>query len=120
MPANTPKGYPYPLGTDRVMDGDDSIHALATAVDKRQAVWGTGTVPLVNTGSAANVAVTFPASSFTVPPTAVMVITTSARLVPASQLITATGFTATLGNWSGTNISTTTPMSWVAFGAETI
>lgn len=33
MPANTPNGFPYPLGTDRLMDGDDSIHNLATAID---------------------------------------------------------------------------------------
>lgn len=31
--ATTPKGYPYPVGTDRVMDGDDAIKALAEAVD---------------------------------------------------------------------------------------
>ena len=34
MPATTPNsGLPYPLGTDRVMDGDDAIHSLATALD---------------------------------------------------------------------------------------
>lgn len=33
MPANTPNGFPYPLGTDRLMDGDDAIHNLATAID---------------------------------------------------------------------------------------
>lgn len=33
--ANTPNGFPYPLGTDRVMDGDDAIHALASSVDAR-------------------------------------------------------------------------------------
>jgi hypothetical protein len=34
MPANTapPWSLPYPLGTDRVMDGDDSIKALADRV----------------------------------------------------------------------------------------
>lgn len=34
MPATTPtNGLPYPLGTDRVMDGDDAIKALAEALD---------------------------------------------------------------------------------------
>lgn len=34
MPATTPNlALPYPLGTDRVMDGDDAIHSLATALD---------------------------------------------------------------------------------------
>lgn len=31
--ATTPNGLPYPVGTDRVMDGDDAIRALALGVD---------------------------------------------------------------------------------------
>jgi hypothetical protein len=31
--ATTSKGYPYPVGTDRVADGDDAIKALAEAVN---------------------------------------------------------------------------------------
>lgn len=31
--ANTSHGLPYPLGTDRVMDGDNVIRALAEALD---------------------------------------------------------------------------------------
>jgi hypothetical protein len=31
--ASTIKGYPYPVGTDRVMDGDNAIQALAEAVE---------------------------------------------------------------------------------------
>lgn len=54
--ANTPKGYPYPVGTDRVMDGDDAIRALAEAVDS-DALYtratNTGQGPLVvNTATA--------------------------------------------------------------------
>jgi hypothetical protein len=30
--ATTPQGLPYPLGTDRVVDGDNAIRALAEAV----------------------------------------------------------------------------------------
>lgn len=33
MPTTTPNGVPYPLGTDRVMDGDDAIHNLAQWLD---------------------------------------------------------------------------------------
>lgn len=33
MPSNTPNGLPYPVGTDRVADGDNAIRALAEAVD---------------------------------------------------------------------------------------
>ena len=37
MPASTPTyAIPYPLGTDRVMDGDDAIKSLAERVE---AVW---------------------------------------------------------------------------------
>ena len=71
MPANTAKGYPYPLGTDRVMDGDDSIHSLASAVDTRVGVAAAGTVTTA-VPSALNtqvsVAVTFPVGLFTATP----------------------------------------------------
>lgn len=42
--ALTPGGLPYPLGTDKVVDGDDAIHALAVALDPLflQAVEGGG------------------------------------------------------------------------------
>lgn len=70
MPANTAKGYPYPLGTDRVMDGDDAIKNLATAVDTklpaRTAILS-GTVVITN-AIAANASITFPAGRFTTPP----------------------------------------------------
>lgn len=70
MPANTPKGYPYPLGTDRVTDGDDAIHSLATAVDTKLGVACSGQVALniVTGGTAVTVAVTFPVGLFSVVP----------------------------------------------------
>jgi hypothetical protein len=40
--ALTPGGLPYPLGTDLVVNGDDAIKALATALDTRLPV-GAGT-----------------------------------------------------------------------------
>lgn len=70
MPANTAKGYPYPLGTDRVTDGDDAIKNLATAVDTKlpaRSCIATGTVQITN-AVAANATVTFPAGRFTTPP----------------------------------------------------
>jgi hypothetical protein len=33
MAGSTPLGFPYPTGTDRVMDGDNAMQSLATAVD---------------------------------------------------------------------------------------
>jgi len=50
--ANTAKGYPYPVGTDRVMDGDDAIHSLATAVETLLGVAASGSVVVtLTTGS---------------------------------------------------------------------
>ena len=37
MGSTTPHGLPYPVGTDRIMDGDNAIQALAEAVDT--ALW---------------------------------------------------------------------------------
>lgn len=75
MPATTPKGYPYPLGTDRVMDGDDAIHALATAVDTRLGVATAGNVvtPVPTAlNQQTSVAVTFPVGLFTATPAVVL------------------------------------------------
>ena len=71
MPANTPKGYPYPVGTDRVTDGDDAIHNLASAVDTKLGVATSGRVDTPIPGALnvqTSVAVTFPAGLFTVAP----------------------------------------------------
>lgn len=35
MPGVTPGGLPYPIGTDRVMDGDNAIQDLAETVDTK-------------------------------------------------------------------------------------
>lgn len=70
MPANTAKGYPYPLGTDRLMDGDDSIHNLAEAVDSKLGVAAAGyaSVPIASGSAQGTVTVTFPAGRFTAAP----------------------------------------------------
>jgi hypothetical protein len=45
--ATTPGGLPYPVGTDKVVDGDDAIRNLATAVDTRPVA----VAPLVTGGN---------------------------------------------------------------------
>lgn len=65
--ASTPNGLPYPVGTDRVMDGDDAIRNLATAL---RIYTATVTVTLTATPTAA-VVVTFPVGLFTAPPVVV-------------------------------------------------
>ena len=37
--ATTPNGLPYPVGTDKVVDGDDAIQALATFLDPGYGPW---------------------------------------------------------------------------------
>jgi uncharacterized membrane protein (DUF485 family) len=60
MPAaTTGKNLPYPLGTDRVMDGDDQIRKLAQSVDNMVQV-GRVTVPITANNANANVTWTFP------------------------------------------------------------
>lgn len=68
--ATTPKGYHYPAGTERVMDGDDVIAALATDVDTMAGLsaCGEATLPIVSAGTPAPVTVTFPVGRFTVAP----------------------------------------------------
>ena len=63
MVATTPKNYPYPVGTDRVMDGDDAIHNLAIAIDYNVANMAGGTVIASVPANAyiGYAAVTFPA-----------------------------------------------------------
>lgn len=43
MGSTTTHGLPYPVGTDRVMDGDNAMQALAEAVDAH--LYGGGSAP---------------------------------------------------------------------------
>lgn len=49
--ATTPGGLPYPVGTDKVVDGDDAIKALALAVDPAFVAWTTYTPTWLAGGS---------------------------------------------------------------------
>jgi len=44
--ATTANGLPHPVGTDKVVDGDDAIHALATFLDPPYGGW-TNYVPVL-------------------------------------------------------------------------
>jgi L-aminopeptidase/D-esterase-like protein len=73
MGSQTAKGYPYPIGTDRVMDGDNAIQALAEAIDTKAGVAaaGVGTVTVGGSGGSGTAAITFPAGLFSAVPTVV-------------------------------------------------
>jgi hypothetical protein len=70
--ATTAKGYHYPLGSDRLADGDDILRSLATDCDTILGVAAAGTtaaVALPVVGTPASVAITFPVGRFTAAPT---------------------------------------------------
>ena len=70
MPATTAKGYPYPLGTDRLNDGDDAIKALAqfTETQAGQGAAGIVSVPVASGAAVGSAAVTFPVGRFSSAP----------------------------------------------------
>ena len=72
MPANTPRGYPYPVGTDRLMDGDDAIKNLAQKTDTNLAYGvtsGVVTTPIPTAlGTPVSVSFTFPVGLFPAAP----------------------------------------------------
>lgn len=117
MPANTAKGYPYPLGTDRLMDGDNAIHDLATAVDTKLGLMASGvtTVNIATAGTPATVAVTFPAGLFTAVPNVYATFAGTANIQTGAGV---QGPTQTGVNVSGVRQSTgTLNVHWLAVQA---
>jgi hypothetical protein len=116
MPANTPNGLPYPLGTDPLAQGDDAIHALATELDKRvpyRLAGGQGVaVGIVANGAFVNVNVVYPVGLFTTAPN-VHWNTGSNRLNGALLANTKDGCTIQLANFSGA-ASVATTLTWTA------
>lgn len=118
--ANTPHGYPYPVGTDRVMDGDDAIHSLATAVDGQLGVMASGLATTPTPGAvntAMTVAVTFPVGRFNAPPNVTCAPTlgqpwTVGVSVSASPAPTATGCSLIGARLSGALAAI--PIYWIA------
>lgn len=113
--ANTPKGFPYPVGTDRVMDGDDAIRALATAVDTAVGVIAAGVVSVTTPASGAGqAAVTFPVGRFTALPfMALTLVGTGATVGNGNQTvtgITTSGFTANYNRGAAATFT----LHWIA------
>lgn len=113
--ANTPKGFPYPVGTDRVMDGDDAIRALATAVDTSVGVLAAGTVSITTPASGAGTAaVTFPVGRFTVAPfVALTLVSTGATVGNGNQTATGIGTGGFTANYNRGAAATFT-LHWIA------
>lgn len=101
MGSQTAHGFPYPVGTDRVMDGDNAIQALAEKIDTLLAgmlVQG-GAIPAASgTATSWSGSVTFP-EPFAATPLAVVItgVSSSATVV-----------------WMLNGTGTTTGFSWFA------
>lgn len=117
MPSNNAQGYPYPVGTDRVMDGDDSIKNLADAVGTKvgaRVVSGQNSV-LLNNAASGNTAVTFPVGAFTQIPRVVVAVATATTGAYAIQsAVSTSGFTLTGVSRSGSAITSTVWCDWIA------
>jgi hypothetical protein len=116
MPSNTSLGFPYPLGSDRLMDGDDAIKALADFLNARTGVTAQGQFTSAASGTAGAVvttAVTFPAGRFTAVPA---VVCSSGVTDPTNIFVSANAPTTT-----GVGIRTVRgggtagfPVAWIA------
>lgn len=67
MPATTPgRNLPYPLGTDRLMDGDDQIRKLAQSVENMVQA-AVVNIPFAANNTATSVTWTFPVAFADIP-----------------------------------------------------
>lgn len=102
MPSQTAtKNLPFPLGTDRVMDGDDQIRKLAQSVDN-MAQAGNASINVTTGGSPSTLVVTFPVAYAAAPNVAVAAQGSSVNIGASVAAATATavtlaGFRATAG-----------------------
>jgi hypothetical protein len=94
MPSQTAgRNLPYPLGTDRVMDGDDAIRKLAQSVDNMIQV-AQVTVPITAANAPASVTWTYPVP-FSAPPPVVLATLNALGPLSRGVMVTITALTAT-------------------------
>jgi hypothetical protein len=119
MPANTTHGYPYPVGTDRVADGDDAIKALAEAIDPRLGFGlaaGSVALPITAASTPVSVSVTFPVGRFSVAPYVVASNISNGVLQLAPPSCTGTTTSGTTVQGARTSGSSPYSVSWIALG----
>jgi hypothetical protein len=107
--ATTPKGYPYPVGTDLVKDGDNAIQSLATVVDTQlpARVWVGFTQVNVSGTSSATIVVTFPVGRFTQTPRVFATVAGTSVWFPYVMAVTATSVTVGCRRPDGSTAGTT-------------
>lgn len=127
--TTTRAGLPYPVGTDRVMDGDDAIRGLAERLDGSSGT--VASVPfsmaagqaniVLSAATQAQVTVTFPTSRFTLGPVVQMSQqSTGGANIYALRMTgppSNTGFTA-IAN-AAAAVSVTIPVAWLAVQMST-
>lgn len=112
--ASTSKGFPYPLGTDRVMDGDNAIQALAQKIDTVLGLMASGTTTVTLSNAAqAFATVTFPAGRFQSAP-AVVASTASGTYLANTVGATATSVQIYAAHRDGTAQSGSVSVAWIA------
>jgi len=117
MPSSTAKGFPYPVGTDLLADGDNAIQSLAEAVDSKVGAMATGQVVIAITATTTpmSATVTFPAGRFTAAPRVLCTAEFNSPnlMSPATANgITTTGAVIWISRLSGGN--TGYQVSWLA------
>lgn len=116
--GTTKNGYPYPEGTDLVMDGDDAIQDLAEAVDKKLAfamTAGSATVLSVASTDTKAMTVALPSGLFTVSPRVTcMATTTSPSTRSVSALTGGSTSSFTVYAWNGTSSTRDVSLAWNA------
>lgn len=113
--ATTTHGYPYPAGTDRVMDGDDVIHSLADKVDTNLAYGmfsGQVSLNIAALNTPVSAAVTFPAGRFTVAPSVAVGLNTGA---PNTNMGSMSGATASGVTLWAVRTAGTVPVTQVVY-----
>lgn len=128
MPGSTPRlALPFPLGTDALAQGDDTIAALAAKLEALNLAWqmAAGTTNVVANALAPSGGATFPivgwpAGRFTVPP---LVFVTLQSATPGSNSAKVTAHAITKdGGYIGLQNANTvsamtfasTPVAWLA------
>jgi hypothetical protein len=110
MPSQTP-GYrlPWPLGTDRVMDGDDQIRKLAQSVENcfQSALI---TIPTTTPNTPASITWTYPVA-YAVAPLVLVALAGGTGTVTRTPIVAAAQATTTTGvSISGVAASGTAPL----------
>lgn len=115
MPASTAKGYPYPVGSDPVRDGENAIQNLATTVDTKlphATAVGTVTIP-VSAATVGTAVVTLPVGRFPVAPRVVSSVRSTSVWFAYTSAVSASSLTLGVRSTS-TAVTANIPVDYIA------